>query len=116
MKGKPMIESTSGNEFHPRYPVPDDSNEFPAGKMKDWNKTVDAKIRAIARLIKDLNDMSGIMTEDIKQNIVAQAKALAKSFRACKVYRFCPVCRGDGCEKCLETGWCTRKMWERIDT
>ena len=109
-----MIEFTSGNEFHPRYPIPDDSDEFPAGKLKDWNKAMDVKIRAIARLTKDLGDMPAIMTEDIKQNIVAQAKALTKSFRACKVYRFCPVCRGDGCEKCLETGWCTWKMWERI--
>ena len=34
---------------------------------------MDAKIRAIARLTKDLDDMSAIMTEDIKQNIVTQA-------------------------------------------
>ena len=50
IKGKPMIESTSGNEFHPTYPIPDDSDEFPAGKLKDWNKAMDAKIRAVARL------------------------------------------------------------------
>ena len=66
-----MVESTSGNEFHPKYPIPDDSEELPAGKLKDWNKAMDAKIRAIARLTKDLGDMSAIMTEDIKQNIEA---------------------------------------------
>ena len=47
MKGKPMKDSTSGNEFHPKYPIPDD---LPARKLKDWNKAMDAKIRAIARL------------------------------------------------------------------
>lgn len=83
----------------------------PQERMAEWNKLVEAFARSITALADEAPE--GGWWDESQQGITAgQLKSAAGSARQAKCDNICPLCEGEGCDRCKGTGFMPRRTYE----
>lgn len=79
--------------------------------MADWNRKVEAWARSINGCFSAAP--VGPWLDDSRRDIVEnQLKSAAASARQAKCDKVCPLCAGEGCKRCLKTGFMPNRNYE----
>lgn len=80
-------------------------------RMADWNRQVESFARSITTLADEAP--KGGWWDDSQANITyQQLKSAAGSVRQAKCDKVCPLCDGQGCKRCKDTGFMPKRTYE----
>jgi len=83
----------------------------PVDLMTEWNSALEKWARKVNALLDELPDGKWIDTTR-KDIIVSQMKTPAATARSFKGVGVCPLCSGDGCKRCRQTGFMPRAEFD----
>lgn len=78
------------------------------------NSELEKWAKSLLALIDTIPDAPWLKDLDRKASAIKSIKNVADTIRSAKCYRPCPLCQGEGCEKCYKSGRVTRYAHQQM--